>query len=304
MENEDSAFMGGRISGNLSGRVVSERSTWATRMPGEMVLQLQIEDLVNPFNFFTLLMSPPGNFYQWMADNGLLASKLTCHQCKSECKIYPRPRNCDGFSWRCLANKNHEFSIRKFSFFFRSHLYIQDILMFIYKYSEESSILQCAIATGVGYRRTAVDWASFIRDLFLQWVHDTLPTMMLEGTIEIDESLFGRKVKYHRGDPQPGMDIWVFGLVERGSNRTILLPVDNRKAETLIPLVQRFVKPGSTVYSDGWSAYAGLGAAGYRHFSVVHKHAFRVVYVNEETGAVENVHTNTMEGAWKHAKVC
>ena len=38
--------------------------------------------------------------------------------------------------------------------------------------------------------------------------------MQLSGDVEIDESLFGRKVKYHRGNPHVGCKIWVFGMIE------------------------------------------------------------------------------------------
>ena len=60
---------------------------------------------------------------------------------------------------------------------------------------------------------------------------------MLSGEIEIDESLFGRTMKYLRGNPTPGMKIWILGLVERSSNTIILYPVADRSAETLLPLI-------------------------------------------------------------------
>jgi len=46
------------------------------------------------------------------------------------------------------------------------------------------------------------DWASFCRD------------EKFSGEIQIDESLFGRRTKYHRGDPR-GLKVWISGLVER-----------------------------------------------------------------------------------------
>ena len=50
---------------------------------------------------------------------------------------------------------------------------------------------------------TAVQWAAWIRDLLVQWVWEEVITQELkfDGIMEIDESLFGRKIKYHRGDP-------------------------------------------------------------------------------------------------------
>jgi hypothetical protein len=48
-----------------------------------------------------------------------------------------------------------------------------------------------------------------------------------KGVVGIDESLFRRKVKYHKGKPS-GMKVWIFGLVERDTNRLKLFPVDSR----------------------------------------------------------------------------
>jgi transposase-like protein len=36
-------------------------------------------------------------------------------------------------------------------------------------------------------------------------------------------------------------------------------------AASLLPFVQSAVAPGATIHTDGWSGYAGLKAAGYRH---------------------------------------
>ena len=49
---------------------------------------------------------------------------------------------------------------------------------------------------------------------------------MLSGEIEIDESLLGRKMKYRRGNPRPGLHIWLFAMMERQSDTVIVHPVD------------------------------------------------------------------------------
>jgi len=47
----------------------------------------------------------------------------------------------------------------------------------------------------------------------------------LKGKVEIDESLFGRRTKYHRVDPIV-RKVWIVGLVEWDTNRLKLFPVD------------------------------------------------------------------------------
>ena len=69
--------------------------------------------------------------------------------------------------------------------------------------------------------------------IFSQYVFDIYKTLKFTGEVEIDESLFGLKIKYNKGQPR-GKRIWIFGLIERETNRIILYFVDNGKAGTLI----------------------------------------------------------------------
>ena len=72
--------------------------------------------------------------------------------------------------------------------------------------------------------------------------------------VEIDESKFGKR-KYNRGRYKEGH--WVFGGVERGSNDVFVVEVKDRSAAILLPIIQLYVKPGTTVtvISDEWRAY-------------------------------------------------
>ena len=110
--------------------------------------------------------------------------------------------------------------------------------------------------------------------------------------VEIDESKFGKR-KYHRGrrvDEQ-----WVFGGIEREwKNSSFACDVDDRSAATLIPIILRWIKPGTTIISDCWNAYSSLGHNGYTHLTVNHS----LNFVDPTTGA----HTNTIESTWRTLK--
>lgn len=99
------------------------------------------------------------------------------------------------------------------------------------------------------------------------------------------------------------MQIWIVGLVERSTDRLMLVPVNSRDSHTLHGIIAKFVKQGSTIYTDGWKGYLGLSDIGYTHLSVNHTETFKAEYIDYQTGDVIEVHTNTIEGAWKHAKV-
>jgi len=54
--------------------------------------------------------------------------------------------------------------------------------------------------------------------------------------------------------------------------------------------------------TDGWAAYSDLPALGYTHYVIEHKKAFSWQCRDKTTGELKTIHTNRIEGAWKHAK--
>ena len=74
-----------------------------------------------------------------------------------------------------------------------------------------------------------------------------------------------------------------------------MIPVHNRKQSTLIPLIKKWIKPGSIIHSDCWKAYNKLNSLGYTHVTVNHSKEF----VNKESAAC----TNAIESDWRHAKL-
>lgn len=110
--------------------------------------------------------------------------------------------------------------------------------------------------------------------------------------IEIDESLFGKKRKYNRGTYH--YQAWVFGLVQRYTRKVILKIVDQRTKVVLLPLIKKYVEPGSTIYHDDFKTYQNLDKEGYKHGVVNH---------SEEFMSEDGVCTNTIEGIWGDAKL-
>ena len=191
-------------------------------------------------------MSSADEVFQWLGNQGLLAMEVTCLTCGTAAKLRSCDRSSDGYSFRCKGSK-HEYGMRKYSFFEGSAYNIRDLMIFLKQYLEGDSLHQCALATGMDYRHTPVDRASFIKELFCQYVYDKYNMTMFEGDVEIDESLFGGKIKYHKGEPK-GHRIWIFGLIEGSSNTLIIYPANKRDVDTLVPLIQCHVYPGSCVF--------------------------------------------------------
>ena len=77
--------------------------------------------------------------------------------------------------------------------------------------------------------------------------------------------------------------------------RTMFFIVPDRSRETLVGIINRFVKPHSVVFSDGWKGYETL--PGYEHYVVIHAERF-VKYAFLDNYFVVKVTTNHIEREW------
>jgi transposase-like protein len=177
---------------------------------------------------------------------------------------------------------------------------MQDIFNFILSYAESNSLHHSTNVISKSYSNTVVIWGQIVRNLMMEFYQRSIKPTTFSGTVELDESLFGSRMKHNRGRPKDRR-IWIFGIVERETNHIKLFPLNDRKRETLTSIIVNHVELGSTIYSDGWSAYNGLTELGYKHLVVEHKHAFQTTNRGPQANAVEIVNNNRIEGAWKHA---
>ena len=93
----------------------------------------------------------------------------------------------------------------------------------------------------------------------------------LSGIVEVDETVVGGDAAGARGSTVVGTTNHIILVaVERGSSRTRLVVVPDRKGATLIPLVGRLVVAGSIVVTDGHNGYAGLRRAGFAWTRIPH----------------------------------
>ncbi|CAG2257254.1 unnamed protein product [Mytilus edulis] len=236
--------------------------------------EIRVFDFSNPWNFYSLFMRTDIELNEWLREENFLLSSYDCSKCEKVCRIGVSKDKLGGQTFRCTANKNHEYSIYTNSFFAGCHADIRDVFQFIRSYLQKNTLRLCSISSGIAYKSTAVYWAQDVREVFVQFVWDNMFSLKFTGEVELDESLFGRKCKYHKGKDS-GTKVWVFGIIEKSSNRIVLYPVDKRSREVLLPLIKRHVEAGSTIFSDGWAAYLTLNQEGYRHFAVSHASTFK-----------------------------
>ena len=199
----------------------------------------------------------------------------------------------DGHIWHCSNRRcRYKVTVRKHSFFAGSHLSFATISKVIYfwahKYPQEIVIHELQIS-----HTTVVDFYNFCREVCsIVLERDSEPIGGPGKIVEIDESKFGKR-KYNRGKRVDGC--WVFGGIERDSNppKCFFCTVTDRSAQTLIPLIKRWILPGTTVVSDCWKSYSSLSKEGYIHQTVNHS----IQFVSD-SGA----HTNHIESRWNSLK--
>ena len=104
--------------------------------------------------------------------------------------------------------------------------------------------------------KTAVDWYNFICDVCAQYFPVKLGGSSIK--VKIDKSKLGCW-KYNRGRHVDRH--WVFGGTERLTGESFLMEVQQRDMQTLLPIIQQYIIPGSSVYSDG--AYSQLQSHNY-----------------------------------------
>ena len=233
----------------------------------------------------------------WCRQYGLLANTMQCPTCNINCMEGMYFRAIDGVCWRCPECRK-TINIRKGSFFEQSHLHLWQLISLTYYWS-----VDCGTTRGfsqdqimkeleIGSAHSIVDWKQFCRDVCVDYFLNHPEQLGGPGrVVEIDESLFSRR-KYNRGQLVRGQ--WVFGGYDPQEKKGFLIPVARRDAGTLIPIIQQWIVPGSTIHSDMWAAYNQIGNIGYQHGTVNHTYNF----VDPQTG----VHTNRVEAMWMRAK--
>lgn len=138
--------------------------------------------------------------------------------------------------------------------------------------------------TGVTYKTA---WRIFhqIREL----LHEDVSPM--SGQVEVDETYIGGRKHGKRGRGAYNKSI-VAGIAGRES-RITALKIPNVKANTLLPIIKKWVLRPSTIYTDELASYNKLHPIGYRHKPIKHPEK---IYVMGE------VHTNTIDGFWSLLK--
>lgn len=87
----------------------------------------------------------------------------------------------------------------------------------------------------------------------------------------------------------------VFGMIQR-SGEVFIRMLENVQQNTIKPLIQKVIVPGSQTYTDEYSIYTKMEKWGYPHKTV--NHGAGEFARDEDGDGFCEVHVNTIEGFW------
>ena len=229
---------------------------------------------------------------RWRDDEGTI--NPVCPHCEHADKIYTIE---GGKRYKCSACRK-KFTVTVGTIFEATKIPLQKWFLAIwFATSHKKGISSHQLAKDIGVTQKS---AWFMLHRVREMLRDKAPEL-LEGEVETDETFIGGKDGWkHKDKRVPNsrgrstkVKTPVFGIVQRGGP-TQFHVVENTKGETLQPIVVENVKPDSTVNTDEWIGYWGLGQL-YDHEVIQHSEDEYVRYEKDKT-----VHTNTIENRWSH----
>ncbi|XP_067051263.1 uncharacterized protein [Acropora muricata] len=235
----------------------------------------------------------------WLQRRGLLANPLRCGDCNQDMVLSARNEDhVDGYQWRCSGCRKRR-SLRCNSIFAElPRLAMGKILLFLYLWSSDEK--QANVARMLEINPSQISrMCQLARDV-VSWDLQQRPIVPFGAPFvaKVDESKFNHKPKANRGR-RALRENWVFGVVCTAYSpaRGYFEVVDRRDRDTLMPILQRVLLPGTEVHSDDWGAYFNMPA----HAPNVQTHRV-VVHTANFVDPVTGVHTQEVESAWARLK--
>jgi hypothetical protein len=136
----------------------------------------------------------------------------------------------------------------------------------------------------------------FYKDVCSNWLLKNQIQIGREGvTVELDESVVAQRKYIHS---QLIKEKWVFGAYAPTSGGVFLELVTDRSASTLLPLVRKYVLPGSTIITEKWKSYCGISKMEVEPRSLHQEIDHSKNFFDPKTGAC----ANRIEAMWNSCK--
>lgn len=229
----------------------------------------------------------------WMMTSNILKNEQTCPVCNRSMKIRSFNRNKDRIAWRCFTssciNYLQYFSIRNGSFFENFKGELKLLLKILCRYAGSQQTF--SILRTLNVSRSTI--CKLLKSLIEKMDVPEFSRNKLGGfgkVVQIDETMLNYKCKSHRGrSPTNRSDALVIVEKVQQVTRIFACIIGNKRAETILPIIQNNVAAGSEIHTDEHPSYSALEKLGYVHHTVCHKYEFINRTNNANTQAVESI---------------
>lgn len=238
---------------------------------------------------------------KWLIGKGIFKGPSICELHNRRRVLFCR-KNGQYPLWRCRECRSRPLPVAEGSIISESRMPIGEIMMIALCFAQnatyEATRQACIFTPGDRgpTDQTIANWFGIFRELicirFGQFASASEVDKIggPEMIVQVDEALIGRR-KYNRG--RSLVQTWIVGLIdEDGAIR--IEPVKDRKRPTLHALVKKWVRVGSRVHTDCWTAYRGLDKLGFTHSTVNHSAGQFV--------APDGTHTQLIESIWRQMR--
>lgn len=182
------------------------------------------------------------------------------------------------------------------TYFSRAKVPIDKILVLTVAWLRHKSALYNFIVEELGLsHKTISDWISFSREVVIDWWFENSEQIGGVGeVVEIDEAKLGKR--YSNKGRQIKNGQWILGGVLRSNRRKVFIEaVEKRTAKVMIPIIRKWVAPGTLIITDMWRSYNRLNQFKYKHKSVNHS----LTFVDRSD---PRVHTQIVERMWREVR--
>ena len=184
--------------------------------------------------------------------------------CCPQCAVCATPWRTERGALRCRGCRR-ESSLTAGTLFEGTRKPLRDwyhAMWFVTSQKHGVSALGLQRVLGLGSYQTAWTWLHKMRRAMIIAGRDRLT-----GTVEVDETFIGGPEEDIHGRETEKKAIVVIAAEQRGQaiGRIRLQRINDASADQLMPFIERSVRAGSRVMTDGWLGYAGVGGYGYEH---------------------------------------
>ncbi len=219
--------------------------------------------------------------------------KQSHRHCGEECTEIVDKKISDNWIFRCRRCRK-KFSIRQDSFFTKSKLKLQHLVVLLYSFSSGFSVTQAKkLLKQAVSEHSIIQWYTYLREICsLSLLYTPIKLGANRSVVQIDEACIGAKRKYSRGYHR-GIRETIFGMIDVSTKQSVLRLVPNIETETLVPIIKEYCVQNAEIHSDEAAMYRNLTSDGFIHKTVCHQDNFV---------APNGTHTNNIESYWGHLK--